>query len=270
MEKLLKISEFSALSGISRQLLIYYDNQGILPPVQVDRANGYRYYSHHQLTAASVIVSLRQAGMSLERIRTYLTERNPEKLIELFHEQENSLTEQIQRLERIRGMVQSRLEHTAQGIHIGGEQIWISDCPGENIFLGPDLPEDYALSDGWDCLPAFYEACTAHKIQIGLTVGALVEYDEGTGKLQDRPAKYFCRLPKQQYPDFHIKPAGSYVIGTQFTNYGLTNALYQRIFRYISAHGLKICGNAYEEFLIDEIAEQDVNRYLLQISIPVE
>ena len=26
--------------------------------------NGYRYYSYHQLTNASVIVSLRQAGMS--------------------------------------------------------------------------------------------------------------------------------------------------------------------------------------------------------------
>ena len=33
---LLKISEFAALSGISRQLLIYYDNQGILHPKQVD------------------------------------------------------------------------------------------------------------------------------------------------------------------------------------------------------------------------------------------
>ena len=43
MEKLLKISEFAVLSGISRQLLIYYDNQGILHPAQVDRANGYRY-----------------------------------------------------------------------------------------------------------------------------------------------------------------------------------------------------------------------------------
>lgn len=271
MEKLLKISEFAALSGISRQLLIYYDNQSILHPVQVDHSNGYRYYSYHQLTAASVIVSLRQAGMSLERIRTYLMERSPEKLMELLHEQENDLTEQIQKLERIKGMVLSRLEHTAQGICIGKEQLWTADCPEENIFLGPALPEDYEPSDGWNCLPAFYEACIAQNIQIGLTVGSLVEFDKRTGKLLDKPTRYFCRLPKEQYPDFHTKPAGRYAIGTKYMGYeGNTAILYLQIFNYIEEHGLTICGNAYEEFLIDEIGEKDINRYMLQISIQVE
>ena len=271
MEKLLKISEFAALSGISRQLLIYYDNQGILHPKQVDRENGYRYYSYHQLNAASVIVSLRQTGMSLERIRTYLMERSPEKLIVTFREQENNLNEQIKKLERIRGMVQSRLDHTGQGICIGEEQIWTADCPEKNIFLGPALPEDYEPSDGWDCLPAFYEACIAHNIQIGLTVGSLVEYDKGTGKLLNKPTRYFCRLPENQYPNFTVRPAGRYVIGTKYMGYdGNTDILYQRIFSYMEEHSLKVCGNAYEEFLIDEIAERDVNRYMLQISIQIE
>lgn len=134
MEKLLKIIEFAVLSGISRQLLIYYDNQGILHPKQTDPENGYRYYSCRQLTNASVIVSLRQAGMSLECIRNYLTERSPEKLMVLFHEQEHNQEEQIRKLERIKSMVQSRLQHTEQGIAIGSEKIWIADCPEENLF----------------------------------------------------------------------------------------------------------------------------------------
>lgn len=271
MEKLLKISEFAALSGISRQLLIYYDNQGILHPAQVDRANGYRYYSYHQLTAASVIVSLRQAGMSLERIHTYLAERSPEKSMELLREQENNLTEQMQKLERIRGMVQSRLAHTAQGIGIGEERIWTAACPEENLFLGPALPEDYKFSDGWAYLPAFYEACAAHNIQLGLTVGSLVEYDKRMGKLPDKPARYFCRLPENQYPSFYTRAAGRYVIGTKYMGYnGNTDVLYQRIFRYMEERHLRVCGNAYEEFLIDEIAERDAERYLLQISVQAE
>lgn len=271
MEKLLKISEFAALSGISRQLLIYYDNQGILHPAQVDRTNGYRYYSYHQLTAASVIVSLRQAGMPLDCIHAYLMERTPEKMIEVFREQENNLTEQIQKLERIRGMVQSRLAHTAQGIDIGEERIWTAECPEENLFLGPALPEDYKFSDGWEYLPSFYEACVTHNIQLGLTVGSLVEYDKRTRKLSDKPTQYFCRLPKNQYPNFYTRAAGRYVIGTKYMGYnGNTDILYQRIFSYLEKHHLTVCGNAYEEFLIDEIAERDVNRYMLQISVQVE
>ena len=270
MEKLLKISEFSALSGISRQLLIYYDNQGILHPKQVDPENGYRYYSYRQLTNASVIVSLRQAGMSLECIRNYLIERSPEKLMTLFHEQEHHLEEQIQKLERIKSMVRSRLLHTEQGIFIGSEKIWVENCPEENLFLGPDLPDDFQLSDGWDCLPAFYNACIEHGIQIGFTVGSLVEYDTSKAVLSDKPIKYFCRLPRNQYPDYYVKPAGRYILGTQFTDYGYTDALYRKIFRYMNEHGLKICGNAYEEFLIDEIAEKNPDCYMLQIAIQTE
>ena len=191
--------------------------------------------------------------------------------MELLREQEHELTGQIQKLERIKGMVQSRLEHTAQGICIGKERIWTADCPEENIFLGPALPEDCELLDGWNCLPAFYEACIAHNIQIGLTVGSLVEYDEGAGKLSDKPARYFCRLPKGQYPDFHTKPAGKYAIGTKYMGYGGNTAvLYRQIFDYIEEHGLTVCGNAYEEFLIDEIGEKDISRYMLQTAIQVK
>ena len=270
MEKLLKISEFAALSGISRQLLIYYDNQDILHPKQVDQENGYRYYSYRQLTNASVIVSLRQAGMSLECIRNYLAERSPEKLMALFHEQERSLEEQIRKLERIKGMIRSRLQHTELGITIGSEKIWIEDCPEENLFLGPDLPDNFQPSDGWDCLPSFYNACIEHGIQIGFTVGSFVEYDPSRAMLADKPAKYFCRLPKNQYPDYYIKPAGRYIFGTQFTDYEHTHSLYQKIFRYMDEHGFKICGNAYEEFLIDEIGEKNTDNYMLQIAIQVD
>lgn len=39
---------------------------------------------------------------------------------------------------------------------------------------------------------------------------------------------------------------------------------------YIENHGLEICGNAYEEYLIDEIAEENPDRYLLQILIQIK
>ena len=35
-------------------------------------------------------------------------------------------------------------------------------------------------------------------------------------------------------------------------------------------HDLVICGNAYEEYLIDEVAEEDASAYLLQIMIQVK
>lgn len=112
MERLLKISEFSALSGISRKLLIFYDRQGILCPQQVDPKNRYRYYAYHQLDSAHIIVRLREVGVSLERIKSYLADRSPQHLTNILQEQESRLTEQIQKLEDIRDMIRSHLKAT--------------------------------------------------------------------------------------------------------------------------------------------------------------
>lgn len=270
MERLLKISEFAALSGISRKLLIFYDKNGILHPRSINPENGYRYYSYRQLDTASVIVSFREAGMSLESIRKYLSEKSSQKLMELLSGQESELELQIKKLEQIKSMVCARLDQTKQGICANVGKIYTKDCPQENLFLGPEFPDSYELADGWDYLPAFYDACRKHGIQLGFPVGTLVNHNHLCKGKWSKPARYFYRLPEKQYPSFYTKPAGRYVIGTQFTDYGFTDTLYQQILDYINKHEMKVCGNAYEEFLIDEIAEKDANSYLLQIAVQVE
>jgi len=45
----IKIGDFSKLSRASVKTLRYYDEMGLLKPVEVDRFTGYRYYSFAQL-----------------------------------------------------------------------------------------------------------------------------------------------------------------------------------------------------------------------------
>ena len=125
------------------------------------------------------------------------------------------------------------------------------------------LPEKYDLLDGWDYLPEFYAACVENGIQLGFTVGTLVERDNLERRLWSKPARYFYRLPQSGYPGYYTKPQGMYVVGTEFADYGHTDALYQKLFSYMEEHDLVICGNAYEEYLIDEVAEEDASAYLL-------
>jgi DNA-binding transcriptional MerR regulator len=67
-----KISEFASLAYVSVRLLHHYDRLGLLRPVQVDRDNGYRYYSLEQLPALNRILALKNLGCSLEEIRHLL------------------------------------------------------------------------------------------------------------------------------------------------------------------------------------------------------
>lgn len=121
----LKISEFSKLSGISRKLLIFYDNHGLFHPERIDESNGYRYYSYRQIDTASVIVSLREAGMSLSDIKDYLNKKSPELLIDLLGEQAGMLNRQIRKLHQIQEMIQFRIQQTQKGLKSEIPSIWI-------------------------------------------------------------------------------------------------------------------------------------------------
>ena len=65
---MIKIGEFSKLVQIPVATLRYYDQVGLLKPVAVDRATGYRYYSASQLPRLHRILALKGLGFSLEQM----------------------------------------------------------------------------------------------------------------------------------------------------------------------------------------------------------
>ncbi|MDN4174106.1 MerR family transcriptional regulator [Nocardioides sp. SOB77] len=66
---LLPIGDFARASGLTPKALRLYDEMGLLVPVEVDPASGYRRYARHQLDRARLVARLRLAGMPLARIR---------------------------------------------------------------------------------------------------------------------------------------------------------------------------------------------------------
>lgn len=69
---MLRISDFSKLSGASVKALRYYDQLGLLKPAFVDSESGYRYYSEEQLLTVKRIASFKEQGFTLEDIKTFL------------------------------------------------------------------------------------------------------------------------------------------------------------------------------------------------------
>lgn len=67
-----KIGEFSKLSMLTVKALRFYEKEGLLLPVEVDRWSGYRFYDASQLETAATIKALRQLDFSVEEIRAHL------------------------------------------------------------------------------------------------------------------------------------------------------------------------------------------------------
>jgi DNA-binding transcriptional MerR regulator len=101
-----RIGEFSQLARVSRRLLQFYDQQGLLTPGWTDPANGYRYYSAQQLTRLNRILALKELGLSLDDIaqmlRADITDADIHAmLLAKRAEVERTIQEDLQRLRQI-------------------------------------------------------------------------------------------------------------------------------------------------------------------------
>lgn len=68
------VGEFARLGQVSKRLLRYYDEIGLLKPIDTDASSGYRFYSGNQLAELNRILALKELGLSLDQIRRMLSE----------------------------------------------------------------------------------------------------------------------------------------------------------------------------------------------------
>jgi DNA-binding transcriptional MerR regulator len=107
----LTISEFGRSSGLSHKALRLYDMSGLLPPAEIDPANGYRLYAADQLERARRISLLRQLDMPLAMVAEVLAGTEDEALSRLdawWREQEATMRARRGSLSYLRG----KLAHT--------------------------------------------------------------------------------------------------------------------------------------------------------------
>ncbi|MBN2086179.1 MAG: MerR family transcriptional regulator [Anaerolineales bacterium] len=100
---MIKIGDFSKLSKVSVKTLRYYDETGLLSPIETDRSSGYRYYSLDQLPRLNRILALKDLGFSLEQIAQAL---------------ESGIT-----LEQLRGMLRLKQAEQQQRVHDEQERL---------------------------------------------------------------------------------------------------------------------------------------------------
>ena len=97
---MIRIGVFARLSQLSIPTLHHYDEIGLLKPISVDAATGYRYYSVSQLPRLNRILALKDLGFSLEQIEQVLESDLP--------------------IEELRGMLKLKQAEVEQ--HVSDEQ----------------------------------------------------------------------------------------------------------------------------------------------------
>lgn len=81
---MIKIGEFSILTGISIHMLRNYDKIGLLVPAYIDEESGYRYYKEDQIPTANQIVVLKNLGFGLKEIADIQTQYSSKERMQEF------------------------------------------------------------------------------------------------------------------------------------------------------------------------------------------
>ena len=105
------VGEFSQLAQVSKRLLRYYDEIGLLKPAHTDKFTNRRYYRAAQLPRLNRILALKDLGLSLEQIQRLMndkvsTDEIQGMLLLKKAEIEQQLHDELQRIRNIESRLQ--------------------------------------------------------------------------------------------------------------------------------------------------------------------
>lgn len=262
------ISQFSKLSGISRKLLIYYDNSGLFSPDYIAE-NGYRYYSFDQLFQVTVILVLKDLGMSLDDIKNYMNNYSPHDEISILEKQDEKISMKIKQLESSQDMLRSRLLRAKSGIAVNMSTIEIAEQKETMIHISESFhgtrKEDITFEE-WD---QFCSNCYDQGISYGYADGYIINKENLLLGNTDRIEHIAFFVENKKYSNAVI-PSGKYVIAHCNGEFDEIRKTYDKMLKYIKENDLKIIGNAYEEVLLDEVSTKKRKLQILKIKIQIK
>lgn len=95
----LKIGEFSRLMQVTVKTLRHYEQKGLLIPEEIDEWTGYRYYSITQMQKLNTIRQLQQLGFTLDEIRDLYDNQSQTPSVEQLTEKIEETERELQRLQ---------------------------------------------------------------------------------------------------------------------------------------------------------------------------
>jgi len=268
---MLKIGDFAKLTRLSVQTLRYYDELGLLKPVEVDRYSGYRYYAYDQLPRLNRVLALKDLGLSLEQVAQVLAEDLPAaELRGMLRLKKAELHEHVQdelaRLERVEARLrQIEQENTMPNYDIVLKKVEPIRVAGVRDFI-PAYPQQGHL---WDELETYLQQ---QKVAPSGACFTIYHADE------PRIDAEVCEPLSSAMPDggrvkVHSLPgvemAASVVHHGPFTTIG---EAYQAIGKWIEVNGYRCIGPVREIYLREPQRPGDQNdaETVTEVQFPVE
>jgi len=270
---MIKIGNFSKLSQVSVKTLRYYDELGLLKPVRVDRANGYRYYSAVQLPRLQRILALKDLGLSLQQIGTLLDGDLPaEQVVGMLRRRQVELQQEIGENQAMLARVEARLRHFEQENTMPENEVALKSVPAMWVVsVRGTVPTYPAQSSLWEQLLEAMGEANIPTIEPCFTLDHDEEHKESDHDLE---VCYAVEKEIQIGLPAQVRALPAVETMASLIHHGPFNTLYQsyqEIIRWLDANGYQIVGPGREIYLSTGETEvhQDDPNYVTEIQFPV-
>jgi effector-binding domain-containing protein len=270
MDNKFSIGEMSKLHNIPIKTLRYYDEIGLFKPFEVDKNNGYRYYSIEQFEQLNTIIYLKFLGIPLKEIKSYLETRDIDYFLELLNKEKEMTENKIKELILVKNRFNNRIKEIreAKNIEIGIVQI---KRFSERIILKLDEKIDSVTQLELSLRKLENIANITGTIIIGRVGLTISKENISRGTFNEYNSIFI--LLEEDYKDRLIKTLkhGEYVcIYYNGCDHSESPKYYKLALEYINKNNYTIIGDAIERVVINQYISKNKEDYITEIQIPVK
>lgn len=261
---LLSIKEFSEFTGIKQSALRYYDEIGLFSPT-LRGENGYRYYSCQQIITVNLINVLASLDIPRKKITELERSRTPERILELFSDQEGKLNEQLRQISDSYSVINTFRKLIEEGLNADTGIIQRCQAICLPITLGP--PNQFDENEQfYQPFVNYCDYAKEHGVNLSYPIGGYYKDIDSFAHTPAQPDNFFSLNPLGK----DTRPAGDYLVGYTRGYYGDMGDIPQKLYDYAKNNDLVLAGSVYAIYLQDEICLANSDNYLVQISARIK
>jgi DNA-binding transcriptional MerR regulator len=264
----ISIGRFAGLTGISANTLRRYDELGLLSPAVIDPDTRYRRYSIEQLDAGILIRLLRDLDVPLEQVKTLVATGSADDVRKVLTAHRRRVVERHAELERILARLDAVLDEDRGLLPYEVELValqpqWVVSRRVTTERARLDAELERCLGQLEDELAAGGAAAAGRELVLyhnvlqwyrGLDMEVCLPVDEAVA-----PAHGGWHLP------------GGAAVRTLFRGpWDDIWHAYSAMLARIAREGYEVCGPARERYLADERDVDDPQRYVTELTWPVQ
>ncbi len=267
----LKIKEFSLLCGVTVKTLRHYEKIGLIRPSEVDEWTGYRYYNVSQMQNMANIRTLKEIGFSLEEIYDLFESGTMKPTIKSLEQKIRSTEHELAMLQRRNQTLRAMID--SQNKIRNMENISIQSLPEIIVASHREVIKSYSEL-GRLC----YEVIGPEMARLGCKCpepGYCYTIEHNEYRPENIDIEY-CEQVEEMGADsglIQFKKIPAVPKAVCMKHYGPYEKLYDsyvEIFKYIDKQGFKIIGQPRANYIDGIWNQEDPEKWLTVIQVPVE